>query len=285
MTLVSFRRWEVCRYKKGDLFLQDLGYYHLDVFEQIHQSEAFYLSRARMDSQFFLEVDNPPCHPDGSFIEKHRYQRLYMEEELKTLPRGQYREWDKIYVGRHKKMCTRCIIYRHDEKQEEKNVKKRLRSYQKKSRSIPKEHVASLSGLTIYITNLPRTISAEKITQLYRLRWQIELRFKTWKSHLKLHQIKDMKVERWLCHIYSQCIVMLLSMMTTGYLRKIVWKTCNKFISEDLSIRMFSNRINHLIFEAKKSMRSWSLFLKRLIPTTEKYNLKSTKLQQHTLFV
>ncbi|WP_167397305.1 transposase [Lysinibacillus mangiferihumi] len=69
---------------------------------------------------------------------------------------------------------------------------------------------------------MPRTISAEKITQLYRIRWQIELRFKTWKSHLKLHQIKDMKVERWLCHIYSQCIVMLLSMMTTGYLRKIV---------------------------------------------------------------
>lgn len=271
--------------EKGDLFLQDLGYYHLDLFEQIHLSEAFYLSRARMDSQFFIEVDEPPRHPDGSFIENKRYQRLCMEEELKTLPRGQYREWNKIYVGRHKKMLTRCIIYRHDEEQEAKNIKKRNRSYQKKSRSIPKENVAALAGLTMYITNLPPTISVEKITQLYRVRWQIELRFKTWKSHLKLHQIKDMKIERWLCHVYCQCIVMLLSMITTGCIRQVVWKTLNRFISEDLSIRMISRMINRLVLESEKSVRSWSLFFKSLIPTTEKFNLKSTKPERHTLFI
>ena len=78
---------------------------------------------------------------------------------------------------------------------------------------------------------------------------------------------------------------MLLSMITTGYLRKVVWKTLNKFISEDLTIRMISRMINRLVLESKKSARSWSLFFKSLIPTTEKFNLKSTKPERHTLFI
>jgi hypothetical protein len=37
------------------------------------------------------------------------------------------------------------------------------------------------------LTNLPRTFSADSVGHLYRLRWQIELLFKDWKSYANLH--------------------------------------------------------------------------------------------------
>ena len=41
---------------------------------------------------------------------------------------------------------------------------------------------------TLLVTNLPRArFSAEQVGQLYRLRWQVELLFKEWKSYANLH--------------------------------------------------------------------------------------------------
>lgn len=42
------------------------------------------------------------------------------------------------------------------------------------------------AGYVFVITNLPEEISAESVLQLYRLRWQIEMKFKTLKSVLHL---------------------------------------------------------------------------------------------------
>ena len=49
---------------------------------------------------------------------------------------------------------------------------------------------------------------ASEIHELYRLRWQIELLFKTWKSDLEVDKMKKVKIERWLCHFYLQSIVL-----------------------------------------------------------------------------
>lgn len=48
-------------------------------------------------------------------------------------------------------------------------------------------YVAEKKSWTWLVTNLPRTFSADSVGQLYRLRWQIELLFKDWKSYANLH--------------------------------------------------------------------------------------------------
>lgn len=45
------------------------------------------------------------------------------------------------------------------------------------------------AGYVFVLTNLPNEISPESVLQLYRLRWQIELKFKTLKSVLRLGNI------------------------------------------------------------------------------------------------
>ena len=46
---------------------------------------------------------------------------------------------------------------------------------------------------------------------LYRIRWQIELVFKTWKSILAIHKIRSARLERLMCEVYGKLIVAVLS--------------------------------------------------------------------------
>ena len=45
------------------------------------------------------------------------------------------------------------------------------------------------AGYVFVLTNLPEDISTESVLQLYRLRWQIELKFKALKSVLHIDNI------------------------------------------------------------------------------------------------
>ncbi|MEO5572263.1 MAG: transposase [Bacteroidia bacterium] len=76
-----------------------------------------------------------------------------------------------------------------------------------------------LLGYSIYITNItPRQCNAEEIFQLYKLRWRIEIIFKSWKSCFSLekiihHQCKNV--------IRVNCIIYL--MLLYIYLFHVVW--------------------------------------------------------------
>jgi Transposase DDE domain len=52
-------------------------------------------------------------------------------------------------------------------------------------------YVREKKSWTWLLTNLPADFSAENIGQLYRLRWQIELLFKDWKSYANLHALQS----------------------------------------------------------------------------------------------
>lgn len=268
----------------NDLCIQDLGYYHLDLFEEIERCSAYFLTRARLDTQFFLEVENPPLHPDGTYVEKYRYTRVNILDEIQDLERGCSKEWPIMYIGRHKKIPLRCVIYRHTEEQEAAHKKRMARKQQKKSKQTPKTNVLALAGVTIYLTNLPETVSVKEIGQLYSLRWQIELLFKTWKSQLKIHQLKNVKIERWLCHFYTQCIVLLLSVLGMASLRKMVWQRFKKQLSEDLTIRLMSKKINQLSEASTKSFQTWRTIWREFIPIIKENQMKTIKQDHWTLF-
>ncbi len=270
--------------EQKDLCIQDLGYYHLDLFEEIERRGAYFLTRARLDTQFFLEVENPPLHPDGTYVESHRYTRVHMLNEIQDLERGCSKEWPIMYIGRHKKMPMRCIVYRQTEEQEAAHKKQMARKRQKKSKQISKTNMLALAGVTIYLTNLPETVSVQEIGRLYSLRWQIELLFKTWKSHLKIHQIKNVKIERWLCHFYTQCIVLLLSMLGMASLRKMVWGTFKKQLSEDLTIRLISKKINQLSEASTKSLQTWRTIWRDFVLIVKEDQMKTIKQDHWTLF-
>ena len=68
-------------------------------------------------------------------------------------------------------------------------------------------------GYAIFLTDLPPGYGMDILFTLYRLRWQIELVFKTWKSILVIHKIRAARLERVMCEVYGKLIVAALSSM------------------------------------------------------------------------
>ena len=71
---------------------------------------------------------------------------------------------------------------------------KRVRQRNRKNRSngyTISDEFKKRAHFNIFITNVPEEVcNAKEITNLYKLRWQIELIFKTWKSIIKIDKLK-----------------------------------------------------------------------------------------------
>ncbi|MGL5087913.1 MAG: transposase, partial [Cetobacterium sp.] len=94
----------------------------------------------------------------------------------------------------------------------------------KKPSPIAREFL-NISG---YVTNL-WGFSSSEIIELYKMRWQIELLFKIFKSDFKIDKIKNLKTERVEAHIYATLIRILLLLEIT--------KSINDGYTEETSVR------------------------------------------------
>lgn len=94
---------------------------------------------------------------------------------------------------------------------------------------VMRERSKRLSAMNVYITNAPpEDVQPEHVHDLYSLRWQIELLFKTWKSFFQIDHCKEIKKERLECHLYGQLIAILLCSSTMFQMRQLLLPRKNK---------------------------------------------------------
>lgn len=87
----------------------------------------------------------------------------------------------------------------------------RLKDWERKHQRRASETKWALLGWSIYITNLPVSrLSTTEVFDVARLRWQIELLFKLWKSELKLDEWRSENPWRILCEIYAKLIAIVI---------------------------------------------------------------------------
>lgn len=109
---------------------------------------------------------------------------------MEGLRPGQTDEIADTYIGMYQKLPTRVIIHRLTEEQTKKRWKDQAIKEKKKG-IIYKERSKRLSAINVYITNIPvESVPAEHVHELYSLRWQIEILFKTWKSFFQIDKYK-----------------------------------------------------------------------------------------------
>lgn len=260
--------------QKDDLILQDLGYFKCDIFREIVKKQAFYISRARVDTMIYVDSPTPVYGKNGELIKKYAYMRIYLEEEVKTMKRGEIRDFPSVYIGKYQRMPSRLLIYRmtiEEQKRQEERIDRRK---QTKSGNIKKKS-RELSDISIYLTNLSPEVPALEIRDLYRYRWQIELIFKSWKSDLNLAHYRNMKLERWLCHLYAELITLLISVLLTYQLRYYFWKEKRMILSEGIAIREVSERIWHL-WQARASPK-WKKEIEDILDTLARNGRKNVK--------
>ncbi|PHC26374.1 IS4 family transposase, partial [Bacillus pseudomycoides] len=65
-------------------------------------------------------------------------------------------------------------------------------------------------------------VPMEQVHELYTLRWQIEIVFKTWKSLFKIDYYRNVKQERLECQLYGKLIAIFLCSSTMFKMRQLL---------------------------------------------------------------
>ena len=173
----------------GDVYLMDKGFYSINLLNSIQAKDAYYITPLHGSSNIYAEKTSLETIPLALIIAKSLKKRGY---------------FDKILFLSKLKIPVRFVAY-----QLGKNAsQKKLRAYLKrcrKAKTIPTEENLARQSMIILITN-DFSVHPDVIACLYRLRWQIELVFKSWKSQMKIDYCLGTNPNRIRVLIYSRLI-------------------------------------------------------------------------------
>jgi len=246
---------------EGELIIRDLGYYSIDSYEKIEDRKAFYISRLKSQIKIY---------------EKHNEQ--YTELDLKTLikriKKSKHTFFDQtVYIGTKDKKEVRLMAWLLEEDAQ----KNRLAKKKGRKGKINNNDIL-WSMLNVFVTNISKEeLTAQEGYELYKIRWQIELMFKTWKSILKLDLVRKMKADRLKCYLYTKLLWILICWDITAISEPIVWSRNKKLISLYKCFALLKNRvadIKDLLFNTNERLKEWLI---KMIEYFSIYGLKENK--------
>ena len=154
--------------KKGDLVIRDLGYFSLAVFEKLIKAEVHFLSRLRY----------------GVTITDEQGKLILLKDLLKQ-KRGMDR-W--VYIGSEKKVLVRLVMIPVPALQAAEKIRKAKQD--RDARLNHNKQYYEWLKYNVYITTVDKgRWAAKEVHQAYKVRWQIEIIFKSWKSGFSLQNI------------------------------------------------------------------------------------------------
>ena len=184
-----------------------------------------------------------------------------------------------VYLGKEK-IKVRLFIYLLPEEEYARRIRnaKKKNASKTKSKQLSKEY-KSRASLNLLMTNSAESIlTIENAWKIYKLRWQIELIFKIWKSICKIDKVKKVKEERLECYIYSKLI-----MIISGW--KVVWQVASWLHEREQKALSFYKAYKTLIREKLEDLKGFFVlsnktnndFLEDFYVTSKKNHLKEQR--------
>jgi hypothetical protein len=196
--------------KPGDLVIRDLGYFVLKSFYSFIKLEAYFISRLLPHVKIYLNGDDLKPINLEHYLDKH-----YSGHSIIDIP--------QMFFG-DEKIPLRLVLYRLPKDV----VEAKLREANKRAKETGRKmshQKKLLLHFAAFVTNATENLlSAEIIGTIYRLRWEIELIFKRWKSQLKLDYLKGVNKNRIECLIWSRLSSVLLIEMINGHIAMLASK-------------------------------------------------------------
>jgi hypothetical protein len=138
-----------------------------------------------------------------------------------------------VFIGKEEKFPTRLIFVLLPDEVRAERIRKHNKENKKKGRQTTEQYLAR-AGMNLFITNVKKDVfQIETIMLVYRLRWQIELVFKIWKSTFGIDVIHKMKVERFKCMLYCKLLFIFLSWEVVTFFRQSFYDSAGKWLSLD----------------------------------------------------
>jgi hypothetical protein len=185
--------------ENNDLVIRDLGYYAFSSFSNISSKGAFFISRLGSKTNVYeMKKDN---------LNKLDFKALYYQMKRHKLS-SVYKD---VFIGTEAKIPVRLAIELMPNAVYEQRMRKTCKIHKKKGYQTSEEY-KFMSRFNLFITNVPKeTLPDKVVSALYRMRWQIELIFKIWKSVIGIHHTRKMKYKRWLCLLHFKLLLMIIN--------------------------------------------------------------------------
>ncbi len=156
---------------KNSLSIFDLGYFSLDRFERVEQSEGYWLSR--------LQYGTTVYDARGKAVDLQRFLGKNVKRGVVDVD---------VQLGAKRFPCRLVAIHVSEEiaARRRQKIQEKARD---KGRQTSQEYLA-LQEWTIFVTNCPPSLLTWKeVVVLYRARWQIEVCQAEYASSLRLYQL------------------------------------------------------------------------------------------------
>lgn len=173
---------------KNVLRVTDLGYFNLDVLQDIANEGGLWATRYKCQTTLLDQTG-----------EKIDLLKVLTQSKKKTIDLP-------IYLGANHQIPCRLIaqpIPKAKLKQRQQQLKQWESKHQKKASDMK----WALLAWSIYITNATlEQLSSQEVSLIIRVRWQIELLFKLWKDVIDIDDWRTQHVWRILCEVYAKLI-------------------------------------------------------------------------------
>jgi hypothetical protein len=217
---------------QGELVIYDLGYFDQNSMIDIGERGAYFLSRFNHRSNLYMRKE------DGT------WEKFQLEKELKKAARNRLSscEFDVWLLKDGRYLKVRLVAERMPENVANERRRKARKTARKKGRQPTKKHLYLMSW-SLYITNAEREkLPTGVVSLMYRLRWYIELVFKSWKSYHGLAEVRGEREERIECFIYGRLIMIVIMTFLFGSIRRHLWDTRGREASLLKVVRHFQTK-------------------------------------------
>jgi hypothetical protein len=203
--------------EKHDLIIRDLGYYSGEIIDRYIEREAFFISK------LYHNVSVRLNEHDKNKID---FRALYSQ----MLKSGDSHLDLNVFIGK-KKQPVRLVAALVPQDVYEKRISKKNRE-NKSLGYATSDEFKSRAHFNFYICNIPPAACAwDTICKLYRIRWQIELIFKVWKSIMNIDQFRKMKSARLLTTLYVKLLWVFLNWQVVSDCKNLYFRTNKKLLS------------------------------------------------------
>lgn len=155
--------------KAGDLVIRDLGYFVIRVFQQLASTNIYFLSRWRYGVHLY--------HPQsGALI------------NLSKLLCGKTWHEQEVICGKEHSVKVRLVAIKLSAEKTNERTRKAKRNRDRRL-NYSADYYALL-GYAIFITNVEtEKWNYKQVADAYRIRWNIEILFKSWKSGFRIEHL------------------------------------------------------------------------------------------------
>jgi hypothetical protein len=230
---LAFETADRCR--KGDLIVRDMGFFCVEALRVIGSRNAFWISRLPASTSLRSESGKPLA-------------------KLLASAKGDVLDLS-AHVGREGLSC-RLIAIRLDPQRAAAN-RRHIRAEAKRRRVTTNKETLLRAGWRILVTNVDQGIlDAQKVSDIYALRWDIEIKFRAFKQSCQLS--RGLKHKSSHHHIEAMALTAMLYQMLTIHLHARLshretfrgWLSMEK-LSDAFSIHLMqlTNRMDSWLFD------------------------------------